>query len=595
MAWRGWRGQPGLAGSWPGCDAPSSQGQGLQLPPTQAWVPQAGQGPTRAPQRAGPGAGGSGSEPQALPSHPCAKASLGDAAAWGRGGCPECSWGAELGRVPHGLTLPPATSKCLALWPGLRTLRPVLGGTSSRVSWCPVASSLTPGQWPQAGSLRRAPREPASATRGRPLLPLPHAAPQRARVTPLPAHGGVSRPVSPGGCGNGFGRRQVSPGAVSGPQMNGLEEGSGPDPWVVEGAVPAPRRALLPMPLPSWPHPVCPARSPGWSWEVRVSRSPAPALSPQSHPRLGTAQSGCEEVWKILGSGTASGHSCPQAPGVEPGQLRRWGWLHPAQSLVPARRVGLSFPTRLRSGPDESLGESAGMGATHDCAWHGPAPGQGAPRRWPRGRGCLRTRMWAGRAPPGPEPRSAQPALWSCPLNRPVVSAPGLRESQGGGRRLVLPWTRRLLPPPRGAARWLLGVPFPRQKRPRQAAWANLCREPHNPTQARGAGSAPPMAYGGVGPPSRSPSCPQNPATCSRGGLGRGCQRQPSGGSGPCRHPGHAARRPWRFTQRGARRLHSSFLHQILFASPSGMAVGARMSSGAWPRPRPRPAVPPQA
>lgn len=160
VVWRGvaWRGvEPGLAGSWPGCGAPSSQGQALQLPPTQAWVPRAGRGPTRAPQRARPGAGGSGSEPQALPSHPCAKASLGDAAGWGRGGCPECSWGAELGRVPRGLTLPPATSKCLALWTGLRTLRPVLGGTSSRVSWCPVASSLTPGQWPQAGSLRRAP------------------------------------------------------------------------------------------------------------------------------------------------------------------------------------------------------------------------------------------------------------------------------------------------------------------------------------------------------------------------------------------------------------------------------------------------------
>lgn len=88
---------------------PSSQGQALQPPPTQAWVPQAGRGPTCSPQRAQPGAGGSGSEPQALLSRPCAKASMGDTAGWGRGGRPESSWGGELGRVPHGFTLPPPT------------------------------------------------------------------------------------------------------------------------------------------------------------------------------------------------------------------------------------------------------------------------------------------------------------------------------------------------------------------------------------------------------------------------------------------------------------------------------------------------------
>lgn len=230
---------------------------------------------------------------------------------------------------------------------------------------------------------------------------------------------------------------------------------------------------------------------------------------------------------------------------MEPGQLRRWSWPHPTQSPVLARRVGLSFPVRLQSGPDESLGVSAGTGATHDCPRHGPAPGQGAPCRWPRGPGVG---AWP-RSPPGLAPRG-QPALVSVPsivLSFLHLASEILREEGGGRRQAGWAWS---CPGHSGLCLYRGGLPggclgfcFPRQKRPRQGAWANLCQEPCNPAQAPRSWICPADGLWGARRPSRSPSCPQNPAICTSGGLGWGCQQQTLGCSG------HADRHPWRFTQ----------------------------------------------
>lgn len=181
---------------------------------------------------------------------------------------------------------------------------------------------------------------------------------------------------------------------------------------------------------------------------------------------------------------------------------------------------------------------------------------------------------------------SPQPSCRFCTWPQRV---PGRREEAGlaldtsasasaAGGCPVAAWGS--VPPAEASASGGLGKPLPRTAQPHTGPGSWIC-----PADGLwGCGAPLPLAL-------LSPECRH----LLPRGAGAGVSAAAVGRLQACRHPGHAARRPWRFTQRGARRLHSSFLHQILFASPSGMAVGARMSSGAWPRPRPRPAVPPQA
>lgn len=205
------------------------------------------------------------------------------------------------------------------------------------------------------------------------------------------------------------------------------------------------------------------------------SRPPVP-------PSACMARSGVKRFGRFWAAD--SGHSVPAQMPSGP-----WGGARAAAEVGPARRVGLSFPTRLRSGPDESLGVSAGTGATQDCPRHGPAPGQGAPGRGPRGPacGCPRPRVWAracGRVPPpGLEPRPRTASRLG-PLDRLVVPAPGLGVSEGGGRRRAgWAWS---CPGHSGLCIHRRGLPggcpvAARQKRPHQGPWANLCQEPPTP------------------------------------------------------------------------------------------------------------------
>lgn len=373
--------------------------------------------------------------------------------------------------------------------------------------------------------------------------------------SPYHAFAGARRPVSPGDGGNGFGRRQASPGAVSGPRGMAWSKGPARTPgWWRE---------------PSWPlgghGPRCPPRPasprlPRLSSRVELGgegvRSPAPVLPPS--PTLGShGPVGCEEVWKILGCGQRA-----QRPSTD--ALRPLGWSPGscgggAGGTLPepgsGEEGGLSFPTRLRSGPDESLGVSAGTGATQDCPRHGPAPGQGRLAEGPGGQraGARAHTCGHGRAaasPPGLEPRPRTASRLG-PLDHLVVPAPGLGDSQGGGRRRAgWAWS---CPGHCGLCVHHRGLPggCPAEASASGGLSKSLPRTP-NPARAPGAGSAPLMACGGVGHPSCSPSCPQDPAPCSSGGLGWGCQQQTLGRSGLCRHPGHADRHPG-FTPRNAR------------------------------------------
>lgn len=275
-----------------------------------------------------------------------------------------------------------------------------------------------------------------------------------------------------------------------------------------------------------------------------------PPSRPPVPPSARTAQSGVKRFGRFWAAD--SGHSVPAQMPSGP-----WGGARAAAEVGLARRVGLSFPTRLRSGPDESLGVSAGTGATQDCPRHGPAPGQGAPGRGPRGQragarahACGHRR--AAASPPGPGASPADSQSFGPP--RPSCRSRTWPRRFPGRRRVGWAWS---CPGHSGLCVHRRGLPggcpvAARQKRPRQGALGKPLPRTPNPARAPGAGSAPLMACGGVGRPSCSPSCPQDPAPCSSGGLGWGCRQQTLGRSGLCRHPGHADRHPG-FTPRNAR------------------------------------------
>lgn len=161
-------------------------------------------------------------------------------------------WGEEAAQSPPGeggwegptrLDAPSRQREILSIVNGAAGSAAGPRGASGRVSSCTVATSLTLCQGPQAGGPRSRPAPHTDAPCSLSLTLLPREPVSRLRRCT------ASR--VPRRRWKWFWREAGIPRGGVWPQRNGLEQGSCPDPWVVEGAVLAPRWARPPMPSPA--------------------------------------------------------------------------------------------------------------------------------------------------------------------------------------------------------------------------------------------------------------------------------------------------------------------------------------------------------